>query len=139
VTSVVIRWGRREGSRRDEVGPPREGQREDGAEHQHRSRREAVDRGPKIGLPTGTVPSNDMNHRGEDRRVINLQRVPEPKLGKNRLHFDVFVDEPDQWIDRAVSLGAAKVRLHDSQDDWFCVMHGPEGNEFCICLENAPG
>jgi hypothetical protein len=39
----------------------------------------------------------------------------------------------------AVSLGAAKVRLHDAQDDWFCVMHDPEGNEFCICLESAPG
>ena len=71
--------------------------------------------------------------------VINLQRVPESKSGKNRLHLDVFVDEPEQWIDLAVSLGAAKVRLHDAQDDWFCVMHDPEGNEFCICLEGAPG
>jgi hypothetical protein len=70
--------------------------------------------------------------------VINLQRVPEPKQGKNRLHFDVFVDDPDQWIDLAVSLGAVKVQLHDDQNDWFCVMHDPEGNEFCICLENAP-
>ena len=70
--------------------------------------------------------------------VINLQRVPESKQGKNRLHFDVFVDEPDEWIDLAVSLGAAKVMLHDAPDDWFCVMHDPEGNEFCICLENAP-
>jgi hypothetical protein len=70
--------------------------------------------------------------------VINLQRVPESKLGKNRLHFDVFVDDPDEWIAHAVSLGAVTVRLNDSADDWFCVMHDPEGNEFCICLENAP-
>ena len=71
--------------------------------------------------------------------VINLQRVPESKSGKNRLHLDVFVEEPEQWIDLAVSLGAAKVRLHDAQDDWYCVMHDPEGNEFCICLEGASG
>ena len=70
--------------------------------------------------------------------VINLQRVPESKLGKNRLHLDVFVDEPDYWIDRAVAHGAAKIRLHDADDDWYCVMHDPEGNEFCICLENEP-
>jgi hypothetical protein len=69
--------------------------------------------------------------------VINLQRVPESKHGKTRLHLDVFVDEPDHRIDLAVSLGAAKVRLHDTEDDWFCVMHDPEGNEFCICLEQA--
>jgi hypothetical protein len=66
-----------------------------------------------------------------------LQRVPEPKQAKNRLHLDVFVDQPDEWIDLAVSLGAVKVQLHDDPADWFCVMHDPEGHEFCICLENA--
>ena len=71
--------------------------------------------------------------------VINLQRVPEPKVGKNRLHIDVYVDEPLAWIDRALSLGASKVRLNDDQNDWFCVMNDPEDNEFCICLENEPG
>ena len=70
--------------------------------------------------------------------VINLQRVPESKLGKNRLHLDVFVDEPGYWIDRAVAHGAAKIRLHEADDDWYCVMHDPEGNEFCICLESEP-
>jgi len=70
--------------------------------------------------------------------VINLQRVPESKIGKNRLHFDVYVDDPDQWIDHATSLGATKVRLHDADDDWFYVMSDPEGNEFCICLEKEP-
>ena len=70
--------------------------------------------------------------------VINLQRVPESKHGKNRLHLDVFVDEPEHWIDLAVSLGAATIRVHDASNDWYCVMHDPEGNEFWICLENAP-
>jgi len=40
--------------------------------------------------------------------------------------------DPQQWIDFALSLGANKMRRHDAPDDWYCVMHDPEGNEFCI-------
>jgi predicted enzyme related to lactoylglutathione lyase len=68
--------------------------------------------------------------------VLNLQRVPEAKAGKNRLHLDVFVDDPLDWIERAESLGAARLSLHDDPADWFCVMADPAGNEFCICQES---
>ena len=68
--------------------------------------------------------------------VLNLQTVPEKKRGKNRLHLDVFVDDPEGWIDYAKDLGAKLVSTHDTPDDWFCVMHDPAGNEFCICREN---
>lgn len=68
--------------------------------------------------------------------MLNLQRVPEPKQVKNRLHIDVFVDDPREWIDRAEQLGAQRLRLHDDQADWFCVMADPAGNEFCICRED---
>jgi len=67
--------------------------------------------------------------------VLNLQRVPEAKAGKNRLHLDVFVDDPRPWIARAEELGATSLRLHDDEADWFCVMADPAGNEFCICRE----
>ena len=67
--------------------------------------------------------------------VLNLQRVPEPKTTKNRLHLDVFVDDPVEWITRAEELGAVRVRLHDDPEDWFCVMTDPGGNEFCVCRE----
>jgi hypothetical protein len=68
--------------------------------------------------------------------VLNLQRVPEPKHVKNRLHLDVFVDDPQEWIDRAEQLGAERLRLHDDAADWFCVMADPAGNEFCVCRED---
>ena len=68
--------------------------------------------------------------------MLNLQRVPEPKHVKNRLHFDVFVDDPLEWIDRAELLGAQRLRLHDDPTDWFCVMADAAGNEFCICRED---
>ena len=67
--------------------------------------------------------------------ALNFQLVPEGKVGKNRLHFDVFVARPEEWIARAEELGASRVRLHDDPSDWFQVMADPEGNEFCICRE----
>jgi Glyoxalase-like domain len=68
--------------------------------------------------------------------ALNLQTVPEHKKFKNRLHLDVFVDDPEDWIVRAEQLGAMQLSLHDDPDDWFCVMADPAGNEFCICLES---
>jgi Glyoxalase-like domain len=70
--------------------------------------------------------------------TLNLQRVPEPKLAKNRLHLDVYVDEPAPWIARAEELGATRLSIHDDPADWFCVLADPAGNEFCICLETEP-
>jgi Glyoxalase-like domain len=69
--------------------------------------------------------------------VLNLQRVPEAKKGKNRLHFDLYVESPADCITRSESLGATRVRLHDDPSDWFHVMADPEGNEFCICRERS--
>ena len=73
---------------------------------------------------------------GASLPVLNLQRVPERKEIKNRLHLDVFVDDPEEWIDRSEELGATRLRLNDDEDDWFCVMTDVEGNEFCICRED---
>jgi hypothetical protein len=68
--------------------------------------------------------------------VLNFQRVPEGKAGKNRLHVGIYVYDPEGWIAHAVELGASQGRMHDDPSDWFCVMSDPAGNEFCICLEN---
>lgn len=71
--------------------------------------------------------------------VLNLQRVPEGKAGKNRLHFDLYYDDPEEWIARALSLGATEVREHHHDDDWYTVLLDPAGNEFCICRERLGG
>ena len=68
--------------------------------------------------------------------VLNLQRVPEAKAGKNRLHLDPYVERPEDWIAKSEALGASRVQLHDDPTDWFQVMADPEGNEFCICRES---
>ncbi len=71
----------------------------------------------------------------DDLPILNLQRVPEAKRTKNRLHLDIYVDDPEDWIGRALDLGAERLEMHDDAYDWFCVLADPAGNEFCICRE----
>ena len=58
-----------------------------------------------------------------------FNRVPEPKVTKNRLHLDVTAEDPAAERDRLITLGARALR-RDS-DGWV-VMADPEGNEFCV-------
>ena len=64
-----------------------------------------------------------------------LQRVPEDKAGKNRMHVDVEVPDIEGLATRLEGMGAQRLRSdavteHGSQ--WI-LMADPEGNEFCIC------
>jgi predicted enzyme related to lactoylglutathione lyase len=70
--------------------------------------------------------------------VLQLQRVPEPKTGKNRLHLDLHVDEVEPEVERLAALGAQPVSdvARESGFRWR-VMADPEGNEFCICAACA--
>ena len=67
--------------------------------------------------------------------VLQLQRVPEPKSGKNRLHLDLHVDALAPEVARLEALGASRLGDDVSREGEFCwqVMADPEGNEFCVC------
>ena len=52
--------------------------------------------------------------------------VPEPKIVKNRMHFDVVVETCP-----LLSAGATVVRAQDDEIEWD-VLADPEGNEFCV-------
>jgi len=67
--------------------------------------------------------------------VVYLQRVPERKIVKNRLHLDLMTAEPELTIARLESLGATQIGtpMSGSEGGWWQVMSDPEGNEFCIC------
>ncbi|MBB3663779.1 MULTISPECIES: VOC family protein [Prauserella salsuginis group] len=81
---------------------------------------------------------------GEGPRIF-LQRVPEEKAGKNRLHIDVraapgLEGEPrmaalEQESERLVVLGAKRLERFEPAPPlgagWI-VMTDPEGNEFCL-------
>lgn len=63
-----------------------------------------------------------------------LQRVPEPKAGKNRMHIDIVVDDVRAEVHRLQALGAR--RIDDGVQSFggtrWVVMSDPEQNEFCV-------
>ncbi|GAA0242442.1 VOC family protein [Saccharothrix mutabilis subsp. mutabilis] len=64
---------------------------------------------------------------------ISFQPVPEGKVGKNRLHLDIGVEDIAAATDKAKGLGASVVGgvVTDEQGS-FQVVSDPEGNEFCF-------
>ena len=64
-----------------------------------------------------------------------LQKVPEPKVGKNRVHFDIEIADIEAEATRLESLGARRLQPDTHREfgiSWI-VMSDPEGNEFCVC------
>jgi predicted enzyme related to lactoylglutathione lyase len=66
---------------------------------------------------------------------IGLQRVPEPKTGKNRLHIDFSSVDEEAAAARIEALGATRLWVSKDPDDVFIVLADPEGNEFCVCRQ----
>ena len=74
---------------------------------------------------------------------VLFHRVPEQKVGKNRMHIDIRVRPSgasddvarpfvEAEVQRLVALGATHVRTDDDESDYYAVMQDPEGNEFCV-------
>ena len=66
--------------------------------------------------------------------VLYLQKVPERKTAKTRVHLDISVKDLDSAVARAVGLGAKKIQAFNEADESFVLMHDPDGNEFCLVL-----
>jgi hypothetical protein len=69
---------------------------------------------------------------------LYFMKVPEPKVGKNRLHLDLVTPgSMEAEVARLVEAGAQLVEVrqdpgsYDNPDTW-TVMRDPEGNEFCV-------
>lgn len=63
-----------------------------------------------------------------------LQRVPEPKAVKNRMHLDVIADDVESEVRRLERLGAQRI---DDDVQMFAGtrwvrLADPEQNEFCV-------
>jgi predicted enzyme related to lactoylglutathione lyase len=78
--------------------------------------------GTRVESPSGGAPR------------LNFEPVEDPKLGKNRVHLDVNVDDREAHVQRLVGLGATKVADVDDEGGEYgwTVMQDPEGNEFCV-------
>ncbi len=64
---------------------------------------------------------------------VILQRVPEPKSTKTRVHFDLRVDDVEAKANELEALGARRIDVGQPADASFIPMADPEGNEFCVC------
>jgi predicted enzyme related to lactoylglutathione lyase len=58
-------------------------------------------------------------------------KVPEGKVGKNRLHMDLRPDDQFAELERLERLGARRVDVGQGEQR-FIVLADPEGNEFCL-------
>lgn len=57
-----------------------------------------------------------------------VNRVPEPRAAKTRVHLDVRLTDPDPVA--LLAAGARLVREPDAEIDWW-VLADPDGNQFC--------
>lgn len=73
-----------------------------------------------------------------------LQKVPEGKTAKNRVHLDVNaggghdvdretrVGAVESHVERLLDAGGRFVERYDNEQGYWVVMQDPEGNEFCV-------
>lgn len=71
-----------------------------------------------------------------DHQVLFIE-VPDPKVGKNRVHFDLRprAGTRDEEVERLLQYGATQVAdlrgIHGPGSGWV-TFADPEGNEFCV-------
>jgi predicted enzyme related to lactoylglutathione lyase len=71
--------------------------------------------------------------RGAGRPPILFQKVPEPKIVKNRVHLDLRGESMAAEVERLTALGATFIAERSlGESVRWTVMADPEGNEFCI-------
>jgi predicted enzyme related to lactoylglutathione lyase len=63
---------------------------------------------------------------------LGLQKVPEDRAGKNRVHIDFSTEDREGEVARLESLGAVAGETHEIPGLTWTVLHDPEGNEFCV-------
>jgi len=73
--------------------------------------------------------------------TLGFQRVPEPRVGKNRVHVDLSGADRATEVGRLVELGASV--SYDQLGtvpgiDW-TTLTDPEGNEFCVAEHHEVG
>jgi predicted enzyme related to lactoylglutathione lyase len=63
-----------------------------------------------------------------------LQRVPEPKAGKNRMHLDIVVEDIEAEVHRLQGIGAHRIDedVQTFGGTRWVRMSDPEQNEFCV-------
>ena len=64
--------------------------------------------------------------------TIFLQKVPEPKTVKNRVHLDMAVPDVEAEVQSLLGQGATRFRDVTEGGNTWTIMQDPEGDEFCV-------
>ena len=91
--------------------------------------REALGYVPREAPEDGWVVLRDPDGRNVN---VSLQRVPEERSGKNRLHFDLYTNDQEGEVERLLGIGATRHPRTPEADEDFTVLEDPEGNLFCV-------
>lgn len=81
-------------------------------------------------------PSQDgwvyLGHRDDPEPRLVFQPVPEPKVGKVRIHLDVTVEDVEEAIELVTALWGRSTGERHHYEGAVVVMADPEGHEFCL-------
>lgn len=64
--------------------------------------------------------------------IVYLQRVPEKKISKTRVHIDVTTPDVAAALARVEALGGRALRDFVEPGENLAVVADPDGNEFCL-------
>jgi catechol 2,3-dioxygenase-like lactoylglutathione lyase family enzyme len=68
---------------------------------------------------------------------VSLQRSDAPKVGRNRLHLDLYADDQLTEVARLESLGATRLPWEYGPNADYIVLADPDGNEFCVIASSS--
>ena len=90
--------------------------------------------GPASTAPASTAPYRSLQPESGVGIDVLLQRVPDVKRQKNRLHLDLRTPDLDAEVGRVTGLGATLLTSEPvTEDGWFWhILADPDGNEFCV-------
>jgi predicted enzyme related to lactoylglutathione lyase len=84
--------------------------------------------------PAGTGPYRSLEPESGAGIDVLLQRVPDVKGQKNRLHLDLRTPDLDAEVRRVLGHGATLLTSEPvTEDGWsWHILADPDGNEFCV-------
>jgi predicted enzyme related to lactoylglutathione lyase len=84
--------------------------------------------------PASTGPYRGLQPESGVGIDLLLQRVPNVKREKNRLHLDLRTPDLEAEVRRVLDLGATLLTSQPvTEDGWYWhILADPDGNEFCV-------
>jgi hypothetical protein len=95
---------------------------------------EALHYVPREPAKEGWVVLRDPEGRNPN---VSLNRVTKKRLGRNRLHLDLYTDNREDEVKRLLKIGATRHPQKYDPDDDFRVLEDPDGNLFCVVQKDT--